>query len=149
VDRFGAQPFPGAKDALAKLSAVGTRICLMSSLSRSALGPVVDRLDWGQRADLVLCADDVSRGFPWPDLVLTAMLRLGAGDVREVAVVTGTEGGALAAHRAGAGLVVGVLSDPDDGGTRLRRAGATCLLADLAELPDLLAAQSAAAHHGE
>ena len=141
VDRFGIMPLPGINDALAKLSAAGIKICLVSSLSRSALSLIVERLDWGQRADLILCADDVARGFPWPDLILSAVLRLGIGDVRDVVVATATEGGVLSAQRAGARCVVGVLSDADDG-TRLRRAGATHLLADLGELPDLVASQA-------
>jgi len=141
ADRFGVLPLPGANEALAKLSAAGIKICLMASLSRPALNLIMERLDWEQRADLVLCADDVARGFPWPDLILTAVLRLGIGDVRDVVVVTASEGGALSAQRAGARSVVGVLSDVDDGG-RLWRAGATHLLADVGELPDLVAAQA-------
>ena len=140
VDRFGMLPLPGANDALAKLTAAGIKVCLVSSLSRPALSLIVERLDWSQRADLILCADDVARGFPWPDLILTAVLRLGIGDVRDLAMVTATEGGVLSAQRAGARFVVGVLSDVDDAG-RLRRAGATHLLADVGELPDLLASQ--------
>jgi phosphonatase-like hydrolase len=141
ADRFGVLPLPGVNEALAKLSAAGIKICLVSSLSRPALSLIMERLDWGQRADLVLCAEDVARGFPWPDLILTAVLRLGIGDVRDVVVVTASEGGALSAQRAGARSVIGVLSDVDDGG-RLRRAGATHLLADLGELPDLVASQA-------
>jgi phosphonatase-like hydrolase len=141
VDRFGALPLPGANEALAKLTAAGIKVCLVSSLSRPALSLIVERLDWWQRADLVLCADDVARAFPWPDLVLTALLRLGVGDVRDVAVVTASESGILSARRAGARLIVGVLGDVDDAG-RLRRAGATRLLADVGELPDLVASQA-------
>jgi phosphonatase-like hydrolase len=137
VDRFGVLPLPGANEALAKLSAAGVKICLMSSLSRSALDLLLRHLDWSHRADLVLSADDVDQGFPWPDLILTAVLRLGIGDVREVAMVTSTEGGALAARRAGSPFVVGMLSDVDDAG-RLRRAGVTHLLSDIGELPDLV-----------
>jgi len=144
IDRFGVLPLPGANEALAKLTAAGIKVCLMSSLSRPALSVVLDRLDWWQRADLVLCADDVARAFPWPDLVLTAILRLGIGDVREVAVVTAAESGVTSGRRAGAGLIVGVLSGVHDPG-RLRRAGAAHLLADLGELPDLVAAQAQAA----
>jgi len=81
----------------------------------------------------------VARGFPWPDLVLTAILRLGVGDVRDVAVATASESGVLAARRAGAGLVAGVLTGVHDA-ARLRRAGATHLLADIGDLPDLVAA---------
>jgi phosphoglycolate phosphatase len=141
VDRFGALPLPGANDALAKLSAAGTKVCMMSCLSRPALSLIMERLAWWQRGDLILCADDVARGFPWPDLVLTAVLRLGIADVRDVAVVTANESGVLAARRAGARLVVGVLNDGNDD-RRLRRAGATHLLADLGELPDLIASAS-------
>lgn len=144
ADRFGVLPLPGANAALAKLTAAGARICLMSSLSRPAVRLIVERLDWSQRADLVLSADDVPRGFPWPDLVLTAILRLGVADVREVAVVTASEGGVLAGRRAGARLIVGQLSDNDDA-RRLRRAGATHLLADIGGLPDLVASRAGTA----
>jgi phosphonatase-like hydrolase len=141
VDRFGILPLPGANEALAKLSAAGVKLCLVSSLSRPAFSLVMEHLDWWQRADLVLCADDVARGFPWPDLILTAVLRLGIADVRDVAVVTASEGGAQSARRAGSRVVIGVLSDLDDA-SRLRRAGATHLLADIGELADLVAAQT-------
>ena len=139
VDRFGVMPLPGVNEALAKITAAGVKVCLVSSLSRPALSQIMERLDWWQRADLVLCADDVARGFPWPDLILTAVLRLGIGDVREVAMVTATEGGVLSGQRAGSRFVIGVLSDIDDA-SRLRRAGATHLLTDAGELPDLVAA---------
>jgi phosphonatase-like hydrolase len=139
VDRFGALPLPGANDAMDKLAAAGTRLCLMSCLSRPALSLIVERLGWWQRADLLLCADDVTRGFPCPDLILTAILRLGIGDVRDVAVVTASESGVLSARRAGARLVVGMLSGVHDA-ARLRRAGATHLLSDIGDLPDLVAA---------
>ena len=138
ADRFGVLPLPRVNEALAKLSAAGIKICLMSSLSRPALSLIVERLDWRQRADLILCADDVARGFPWPDLILSAVLRLGIGDVRDVVMVTASEGGLLSAQRAGTRFIVGVLSDVDDA-NRLRRAGATHLLADVGELPDLVA----------
>ena len=115
VDRFGALPLPGANDALAKLAAAGVKVCLMSCLSRPALSLVMERLAWWQRGDLILCGDDVARGFPWPDLVLTAIL-LGVGDVRDVAVVTSGESGVLAARLGpGARLAIGVLSDVHDG----------------------------------
>jgi phosphonatase-like hydrolase len=139
VDRFGALPLPGANDAMDKLAAAGTRLCLLSCLSRPALSLIVERLGWWQRTDLLLCADDVTRAFPCPDLVLTAILRLGIGDVRDVAVVTASESGVLSARRAGARLAVGMLSGVHDA-VRLRRAGATHLLADIGDLPDLVAA---------
>jgi phosphoglycolate phosphatase len=139
IDRFGALPLPGTNDALAKLAAAGIKVCLMSGLSRPALSLVMERLAWWQRGELILCADDVARCFPWPDLVLNAVLRLGVCDVRDVAVVAASEAGVLAGRRAGARIIVGVLSGVHDA-SRLRRAGATHLMADLSELPDLVAA---------
>ncbi len=138
IDRFGVSPVTGADDALTKLAAGGTRVCLTASLSRQALSLVMERLGWWQRADLILSTDDVARGYPWPDLFLTALLRLGTGDVRGMAVATAAESGVLAARRAGARIIVGVLSGVHDA-TRLRRAGATHLVEDMAELPDLVA----------
>jgi phosphonatase-like hydrolase len=138
ADRFGVSPVAGADDALTKLAAGGTKVCLVASLSRPALSLILERLGWWQRADLILSAEDVARGFPWPDLFLTALLRLSIDDVRAVTVATASESGVLAAQRAGARMIVGVLSGVHDA-ARLRRAGATHLLEDMAELPDLLA----------
>src|SRR3984957_13557537 len=44
IDRFGALPLPGTNDALAKLAAAGTKVCLMSCLSRPALPLIMERL---------------------------------------------------------------------------------------------------------
>jgi len=85
----------------------------------------------------VLCADDVPRSFPWPDPVLTAMLRLGTGDVREVAVVSATSDGVLSGCRAGAGLVAGIGAGPRPA-AQLRAAGATHVLDSIAALSDLV-----------
>jgi phosphoglycolate phosphatase len=141
VDRFGALPLPGVNDALDKLTASGIKVCLLSGLPRSAAGLIVDRLGWWKRADLMLCAEDVPRGFPWPDLVLTAIIRLGIADVRDVAVVTASEAGVTGARRAGARLIIGVPGEVHDA-SRLRRAGATHVLADVHELPDLIGSQA-------
>ena len=138
VDRFGVSPVAGADDALTKLAAGGTKVTLVASLSRQALSLMMERLGWWQRADLIMCADDVARGFPWPDLFLAALLRLSIDDVRAVAVATASESGVLAARRAGAQMIVGILSGVHDA-ARLRRAGATHLLPDMTELADLVA----------
>ena len=61
ADRFGVLPLPGLNEALAKLSAAGIKICLMSSLSRPAMSLIVERLDWGQRADNI----GESRRYDW------------------------------------------------------------------------------------
>jgi phosphoglycolate phosphatase len=138
ADRFGVAAPPGLVDAIGKLSGAGVQACLLTSLNRGACAALLDRLRrQGLTAHEVLCADDAPRGFPWPDLVLTAMLRLGACDVREVAMVSATESGLQAGHRAGAGLVVG-LADGSHRAAKLHAAGATHVIDSIDAFPDLV-----------
>jgi len=135
AQRFGLDIPVDIADAMGKAAASGARICPITMLSRRSCGDLIGLL---RMADLVLCSDDAPRGFPWPDPVLTAMLRLGAADVREVAVVSATPDGVLSGYRAGARIVVGLGS-----GTRrtaaLLEAGATHVLDNITALADLVA----------
>jgi phosphonatase-like hydrolase len=137
IGRAGVTPVPGAEEVIEKLAGAGTRICLITCFSRRVLTAVLDTLGWWDRVDLALSPQDVPRGSPWPDLVLSAMLRLGVGDVRETAVAHDAESGILSGRRAGAGIVAGVLTGVHSG-DRLRRAGATHLIPTIAHLPGLL-----------
>ena len=143
VDRSGLVPMPGASEALQQIRGSGVRVCFITGLSRGLLGLVLDTLGWWRQVDLVLCPEDAPRGYPWPDPMLCAMLRLGVTDVRETAYAGGTESGILCGRRAGAQIVAGILT----GGhtrDRLQRAGATHLLGSFAELPGVLVAEAAA-----
>ncbi|HEX3491575.1 MAG TPA: HAD hydrolase-like protein, partial [Streptosporangiaceae bacterium] len=53
---------------------------------------------------------DAGRGRPWPDLPLTALIRLSGGSVSELAVAGDTASDIESGLRAGAGLVAGVLT---------------------------------------
>jgi phosphonatase-like hydrolase len=137
VDRTGMSPVPGAEQALSQLRDAGIRVCLVTGLSRRLLSLVLDTLGWESLADLTLCPEDAPRGFPWPDLALTAMLRIGVEDVQAVAFTGSTASGIQCGRRAGAGVVAGVLT----GGhtrDRLRAAGATHLIEGITQLPALL-----------
>jgi phosphoglycolate phosphatase len=133
TERFGLTVPPDVVAALTKAAASGAKICLISGLSRAACGDLLGELCRPGIADLTLCVDDAPRGFPWPDLVLTAVLRLGTPDVREVAMVSATENGLLSGWRAGARIVAAVAS-----GGRGPQVGATHVLDNLAALPDLI-----------
>jgi phosphonatase-like hydrolase len=140
VDRSGLAPMPGASEALQQIRGSGVRVCFITGLSRGLLGLVLDTLGWWRQVDLVLCPEDAPRGYPWPDPMLCAMLRLGVTDVRETAYAGGTESGILCGRRAGSQVVAGILT----GGhtrDRLQRAGATHLLGSFAELPEVLTAE--------
>ena len=137
AERFGVAAPSEVAAALGKLAGSGTKICLLSALSRDASSEILGRLRQQGLTDLALCADEAPRGFPWPDLVLTAMLRLGVTDVREVAVVSATENGVLSGYRAGVRIVAGV----GRGSWRpaaLLKAGATHVLDNITALPDLV-----------
>ena len=137
IGRAGVSPVPGAEEVIDKLAGAGVRICLITSFSRRVLTAVIDTLGWWDRIDLTLTPQDVPRGAPWPDLVLSALLRLGVADVRETAVANDAESGILCGRRAGAGLVTGVLTGAHSA-DRLRRAGAAHLIPTIAHLPELL-----------
>ncbi len=138
ADRFGVCAPPGFIDAIDKLAETGVRACLLTSLSRDACGALMDRMQGqGRTAHEVLCADDVPRGFPCPDLVLTAMLRHGIDNVRDVAVVSATENGLQSAQRAGVGLIVGIADGPRRAAA-LHAAGATHVIDSIDGFPDLV-----------
>jgi beta-phosphoglucomutase-like phosphatase (HAD superfamily) len=139
AQRFGLDVPVDVADAMGKTAGSGAKICLLTMLSRRSCGELLGLL---RAADLVLCGDDAPRGFPWPDPVLTAMLRLGAADVREVAVVSATPDGVLSGYRAGARILVGVGSGRR--AAALFEAGATHVIDSITTLPDLVAEASSA-----
>ena len=75
------------------------------------------------------------RGRPYPDMILTCVLRLGIDDVRAVAVAGDTESDIRSGLAAGASIVAGVLTGAHDR-DRLLAAGATHVLDSVAELVD-------------
>jgi phosphoglycolate phosphatase len=139
AQRFGVEVPAEVGDAIGKTAGLGARICLLTMLPRRSCTELLNLLT---PADLVLCGDDAPRGFPWPDSVLTAMLRLGTADVREVAVVSATPDGVLSGYRAGAGMVVGLAGGGRTRAQALKEAGATHVIDSIAALSDLIATES-------
>jgi phosphonatase-like hydrolase len=138
IRRAVIRPLPGAVQVLEGLRTAGCRICVITSLPRRALELVLDGSILQNHIDLTLAAEDAPRGFPAPDLVLTAILRTGAAAVQDVAVIHGTSAGVEAGRRSGAGVIAGVLTGPHSP-ARLRAAGATSIIPSIADLPSLLA----------
>jgi phosphoglycolate phosphatase len=136
VDRFGLATVPGAQDTLAKLAGSRLQVCLVSGFSRPTSRLMLERLGISRHVDLTLCLDDAPHGFPRPDLVLTAVLRLGIEDVASVAVVGNSEPVITGGRRAGARTLIGIPGHRE--AARLRAAGATHLINSIAELPALL-----------
>jgi phosphoglycolate phosphatase len=142
VDRGEVLPIPGAESALASLRQAGMRICLTTGFSPATRDRIIAALGWEGAVDLALSPADAGRGRPWPDMILTAVLRLRIDDVAEVAVVGDTTSDLLAGTRSGASSVIGVLSGAH---TReeLSRAPHTHLIDSVADLPGLFLAGAA------
>jgi phosphonatase-like hydrolase len=142
LGRAVIRPVPGARRVVEDLRSAGCNVAVVTSLSRSVLNQVLDAAGYRKLPAVALSVEDVARGLPAPDLVLTALLRAGTGDVRQIALVHSTGAGVEAGRRAGAGVVAGVLTGPHPA-ARLRRAGATHILSSIADLPEVVLARAA------
>ena len=130
-------PLPGAARVMAALRAAGVKVCLLTGFSPATRDAVIGALDWRPLIDLALSPADAGRGRPWPDLPLTALLRLGGGAVSELAVIGDTPSDIESGLRAGAGVVAGVLTGSTSR-DEFTRAGAPHILDTVAGFPALL-----------
>jgi len=130
-------PLPGAAHVMAALRAAGVKVCLLTGFSPATRDAVISALDWRPLIDLALSPADAGRGRPWPDLPLTALLRLGGGAVSELAVIGDTPSDIESGLRAGAGVVAGVLTGSTSR-DEFTRAGAPHILDTVAGFPALL-----------
>jgi phosphoglycolate phosphatase len=126
-------PLPGATEVFQACREAGVRVCLATGFSPATRDAIIAALGWADAVDLALSPADAGRGRPWPDLPLTALLRLGGGSVSELAVAGDTASDVESGLRAGAGIVAGVLtgaSSRED----LEQAGAPLILDSIAGL---------------
>ena len=110
VEAGEISPMPGAVELFAACRDAGTRVCLSTGFAPVTRDAILGALGWGSLVDLVLSPADAGRGRPWPDMPLTALLRLGGDAVSSLLVAGDTPADVESGLRAGAGLVVGVLS---------------------------------------
>jgi len=130
-------PLPGAAQTITALRAAGLRVCLATGFAPPTRDALLDALGWWPLIDLALSPADAGRGRPWPDLPLTALIRLSGGSVSELAVVGDTASDVESGLRAGAGLVAGVLTGSASREV-LEQAGAPHVLDSVAGLLPLL-----------
>ena len=138
VSRGEVAALPGAEAALGALRATGVRVCLTTGFSRPTREQIIDVLGWRDLIDLSLSPEPGIRGRPYPDLVLTALMRLDVEGVRSVAVAGDTTSDVITGHRAGARVVAGVLTGAHDR-NQLAEAAPTHVLASIDELPTIIA----------
>lgn len=146
IRRVVIQPVPGAVQVLDQLREAGCQIAVLTSLPRRVADAILEAAGLRRCIDATLSAQDVPRGFPAPDLVLTAVLQTGTEAVTDVAVIHSTGAGVDSGRRSGASVVAGVLTGPHSA-ARLRASGATHILGSIADVPALLPAGDGAGPH--
>lgn len=132
-----ARPINGAVEAISKLRKAGVKVALTTGFSASTKEKLLAALGWADIADLTLAPSEAGRGRPYPDLVLTSVLRLEVNDVREVAVLGDTSSDVLAGHRAGAQIVAGTLTGAHDA-AQLSTAQPTHIVHSVGEFADIV-----------
>lgn len=137
VAEGAAEPVPGATETVRALHDAGIRTAFTTGFSTATQAALLTALGWTDLADIALAPADAGRGRPFPDLPLTALIRTQTESVHHMVVVGDTANDVLSGVRAGAAASVGVLTGAHDAAT-LRAAGATHVLASIAELPSLL-----------
>lgn len=123
----------GAETVLVSLRERGVKTCLMTGFDPAVQEALLDTLGWRDLIDLTVAQSGTLRGRPYPDLILTAVIRLGIDAVQNVLVAGDTANDLLAGTRSGAGHVIGVLGGAHER-EQLQAAPHTAITADLEEL---------------
>lgn len=137
IDQGLAEPIPGAEKAITTLREAGIKVALTTGFSRSTQDKLLVALGWESLADLTLSPAEAGRGRPYPDLILTALLKLSIDDVHQIAVLGDTSNDVLSGIRSGASIVAGTLTGAHDE-RQLREAGATHIVPSVTEFAELL-----------
>lgn len=126
------QPFPGARDLLARTHAAGQTVVLASSASAQELDHYITLLDAKALVSETTSADDVESTKPAPDIFATALKKIAPLTPDQVLVVGDTPYDIEAAAKCGIGAI-GLRSGkfPDK---TLQDAGALALYDDVAAL---------------
>jgi phosphoglycolate phosphatase len=128
---------PGARHVIDELRDRGVVVCLTTGFSTEVQDAIIEHLGWRDTVDFSIAPGPALRGRPFPDLVLTAALRAGVDDVREVAVVGDTANDLWTGYRAGAAVVAGVLTGSHNR-AELEKAPHTHILSSIVEFPQAL-----------
>ena len=137
IDNGAAAPISGAAEAIEKLRSSGIKVALTTGFSRGTQDKLLAALGWEDIADLTLAPSDAGRGRPYPDMVLTALLRLGIDGVDNVAVLGDTTSDIETGLRSGAQIVAGTLTGAHDE-EQFRAAGATHVVASVTDFAELV-----------
>ena len=129
---------PGARRVLDGLKDAGVRVVLSTGLDRITADRLLQGLDWSDAGfSGIVTGDDVRRGRPAPDLIHEAMRLVGESESRAVLAVGDTVSDLDAAHAAGVGWNIGVLTGAHSH-DRLCGRPHSAILDSVADLPEWL-----------
>ena len=136
----------GASDLFAWCHRHGVLTAIGSGLPRTVANAAIARMGWRERGliDATITSDEVPRGRPHPDMVERLMTVTGVTDPLLVAKVGDTPMDIREGQAAGCRFVIGVTSGTHSA-EALRTHAPTHLIAELLEIPDLLAEAEAGA----
>ncbi len=137
IDEGRATAIDGAAEAITLLRQAGVKVALTTGFSGTTQEKLLAALGWQSLADLVLAPGDGVRGRPYPDLILTALIRTQTDAVAAVAALGDTSNDVDSALRAGCSIAAGTLTGAHDEG-RLRAAGATHVVPSVTEFAELI-----------
>ena len=137
IDEGKAAPIAGATEAISRLRENGIRVALTTGFSGTTQEKLLAALGWQSLADLVLAPGDGVRGRPYPDLILTALMRLEADSVFNVAALGDTTSDIESALRAGVAIAAGTLTGAHND-RQLRDAGATHVVGSITDFAELI-----------
>jgi phosphonatase-like hydrolase len=137
IDEGRAKPIDGAAEAISRIRDAGIRVALTTGFSATTQEKLLAALGWQSLVDLVLAPGDGVRGRPYPDLILTALMRLGADGVLNVATLGDTSSDIESGLRAGVAIAAGTLTGAHDE-RQLLDAGATHVVDSVTEFADLI-----------
>ncbi len=132
-------PVAGAVETFSWCRQRGIDVALTTGFDLDLAMLVLGQLAWRDIVGAVVCNDEVENGRPAPDLILTAMRRLGHEDVERVASVGDTRSDLEAGANAGVGWNIGVLSGAHSR-EQLEELPHTALINSVADLPEVLSA---------
>jgi phosphoglycolate phosphatase len=137
IDEGRAKAIDGAAEAISRIRDAGVLVALTTGFSGTTQEKLLAALGWQSLVDLVLAPGDGVRGRPYPDLILTALMRLGVDGVRNVATLGDTSSDIESGLRAGVAIAAGTVTGAHDE-RQLRDAGATHVVASITEFADLI-----------
>ncbi|MCX6802863.1 MAG: HAD-IA family hydrolase, partial [Candidatus Diapherotrites archaeon] len=100
IEEKGIRPLPGAIELAKAAKKSGLKIAVASGSRKKFVFPILKKMGLEKTFDLVLCADDVKKGKPNPEIFLKCAKRLRV-QPKNCLVLEDAENGIIAAKRAG------------------------------------------------